>query len=111
MVNVMKYLEKKNKEVKISPNFYMDDEVPVQGGLALTPAQAMEMVRNGVPISNQNLQLMEIYETKDNDFSVPSEFQRNADMADMYQQRQDILKKVKKGQDDYLVNLSNQSKD
>lgn len=103
----MNYFEKKNKEVKIAPNFYKEDEVPVQGGLAITPAQAMEMVRNGVPISNQNLQLMEIYATKDDDFSVPSEFQRNADMADMYQQRQDILKKVKKGQDDYLDNLSN----
>lgn len=107
----MKYLEKKNKVFKTAPNFYGEHEVPVQGGLAITPAQAMEMVRNGIPISNQNLQLMEIYETKSDDFSVPSEFQRNADMADMYQHRQDILKKVKKGQDEHLASLSNQSEE
>lgn len=85
-----------------------EDEDVVQNGLAMTPAQAMELVERGIPISNSNLQVMEIYKTGDKDFTVPMEFQRGVDMADMYQHRKEVTSKVKHGYDTAIADFSAQ---
>lgn len=100
------YLEKKNKSVYISDIKRSADEKPVQGGLSMSPSESLRMALNGVPLSQSNLPSIEVYRTKDNDYTVPMEYRRNSDIADMYQFRQDIHEKVSKGQSDYLNNLS-----
>lgn len=101
----MNYLRKKNCQFKPCFIEHRDDEPIVQDGLAMTPSQAMDLVNRGIPISNSNLQLIEVYKTGDKDFSVPMEFRRNADMADMWQHRQNVREKVRAASDNYLSNL------
>lgn len=104
----MDYLRKKNcqfKPINIERRF---DEPIVQDGLAMSPAEMMDMVNRGIPISNSNLQLLEVYKTGDKDFSVPMEFRRNVDMADMWQHRQEMRTKVREASDKYLSNLKTQ---
>lgn len=103
------YLEKKNNCFKTCEIKRKEDEKPVQSGLSMSPAEALEMALKGVPLSQANLPSIEVYRTSDNDYSVPMEFRRNADPADMYQFRQEIHKKVKAGQETYLSNLSKSS--
>lgn len=74
----------------------------VQNGLALTPAQVMDMVNSGIPISNSNLKVLETYKTTDGDYSVPMEFRRGADMADMWQHRQDVIASSKQAVNNHI---------
>lgn len=69
-------------------------EEQVQNGLALTPAQMMDLTNRGIPISPANLGV-EYYEgVSVTDFEVPMEHQRGVDIADMWEHRQEMRKKL-----------------
>lgn len=102
------YLEKKNNQFRTSSIIRKEDEQPVQSGLSMSPAEALEMALKGIPLSQANLPSIEVYRTADNDYSVPMEFRRHCDPADMYQFRQDIHEKVRAGQDNYFQTLNSQ---
>lgn len=100
---------KRNNQFKPEPIVRDEYEQIVQNGLALSPSEIMEMSQRGIPISTSNLRSLEVYKTSDDDMTVPMEFRRNHDMADMYQHRQDILGKVKKASDEYFKSLTSNS--
>lgn len=87
----MKY---KNRLPKIKYCKLEEYEEQVQNGLALTPAQMMDLTNRGVPISPANLGV-EYYEgVSVSDFEVPMEHRRGVDIADMWEHRQDMRAKL-----------------
>lgn len=88
---IMKY---KNRLPKIKYCKLEEYEEQVQNGLALTPAQMMDLTNRGVPISPANLGV-EYYEgVSVSDFEVPMEHRRGVDIADMWEHRQDMRSKL-----------------
>lgn len=67
---------------------------PVQNGLAVTPAQMLEMTNNGIPITPANLGLQYEEGVSKLDFEPPLEYQRGVDMTDMWNHRQNMKKKL-----------------
>lgn len=72
------------------------DEPVVQNGLAVTPAQMMELTQSGFSISAQNLNALEAADPSDKDFYVPVQYRRGSDLADVYEAAQEVRRKVKK---------------
>lgn len=102
----MNYLRKKNLQFKVVNIEHRYDEPVVQDGLSLTPSEMMDMVNRGIPISSSNLQVLEVYKSSDKDFTVPMEFRRNADMADMWQHREFVRENVRVSAEEYLNTLN-----
>lgn len=71
-----------------------DNEQVVQNGLAVTPSQMLELTNRGIPISPSNLGLEFIEGVSPSDFSVGMEYQRGVDIADMWEHRQSMRKKL-----------------
>lgn len=68
----------------------------VQNGLSLTPAQMLELTRQGFSISAQNARMLS--EVRPDSFArldVPLEFRRGFDIADGYQAQQEVHRKVR----------------
>lgn len=73
-----------------------DDEEPVQSGLAVTPAQMMELAEKGIPITPQNLGVSYDEGYSDLSFDVPTQYQRGIDIADMWEAQEDVKRKFGK---------------
>lgn len=72
-------------------------EPSVQNGLSLTPSEMSALIAKGVPVSTSNLSLNYDSSTvSDNDFSVPADMRRGADMSDAWNAQQDSRKSLKK---------------
>lgn len=73
----------------------VEDDKPVQNGLALTPAQMADMAERGIPISTSNAQLA--YDESDRvaSFDLPVEDRRGVDIADVWVSQMDARKRVK----------------
>lgn len=65
------------------------NEEIVQNGLALTPAQILKMAEAGIPASSANNPNL-VDGSKENNWIVPIEERRGIDMADLWNERQDI---------------------
>lgn len=74
-----------------------DYEDKVQNGLAITPSQMQDMAQRGIPVSTSNLGLGYEDGYSELDFTPPSEHLRGIDMADLWEQRQSIKKKLRTG--------------
>lgn len=69
------------------------DELIVKGGLAITPARALEMAKSGVPISSQNCEGFFPQGDAKPDWSIPMERMRGVDPADLWQESRNIKSK------------------
>lgn len=72
-------------------------EKPVQNGLAVTPAQMAELTAKGVPITASNLGMVFDDGVSKLDYDVPPEHTRGVDINDLWNLKQDIRKKLRKG--------------
>lgn len=72
------------------------DELPVQRGLAVTPAQMLEMAQEGIPISSQGAEYMYDDGQRTVDFTPPLERQRRVEIGDLWENQMDIRKKTRK---------------
>lgn len=72
-----------------------ENDIPVNGKLALTPAKMMKMAERGIPISSQTLN----NEYFDGDikvsWEVPMDRQRGVDVNDMWNHNEDVRKRLK----------------
>lgn len=85
---IQRYLKRPTHQcvlVKRSPS-----DVPVQNGLALTPAQMSDLMQRGLPISSANLGLQYEEGVSHLDFEPPLEHRRGVDINDMYEAREDV---------------------
>lgn len=73
-----------------------DDEPVVRNGLAISPAEMMEMMKKGQPISAQGYSLKEESITMRNDFEVPLEHTRGFDLVDGWNKMKEVQGKVRK---------------
>lgn len=71
-----------------------NDEVAVKGGLAMTPAQMLEMQEKGIPITTQNMQMSD--GEPNPSWNIPLERLRGVDPAELWQQSKTIKEKVKR---------------
>lgn len=71
-------------------------ELPVQTGLAVTPAQMLEMAQQGIPISSVNAEYMYDDGQRTVDFVPPLERQRRIEIGDLWENEMDIRKKTRK---------------
>lgn len=72
------------------------DELPVQRGLAVTPAQMLVMAQEGIPISSQGAEYMYDDGQRTVDFVPPLERQRRVEIGDLWENQMDIRKKARK---------------
>lgn len=73
-------------------------EKVVQNDLAITPRQMDQMMKDGIPISAQNLNADMFYDGDANPgFDIPLDMQRGIDIADCWDASVSIRKKAKKG--------------
>ena len=70
-------------------------DIPVQGGLAITPAQMQRMAEKGIPVSSQNLDGCFYDGDTRPSWDVPLDMQRGIDVAQMWQERKDIAAKLR----------------
>lgn len=64
-------------------------ETVVQNGLSITPSDMARLTSQGVPISANNLGVTYQEGVKSSDFTVPAEYVRGVDMADLWNQKMD----------------------
>ena len=76
----------------------IDNDPIVQNGLAVTPAQMLELTHQGFAISAQNARMMADASTP-NVGEVPLEHTRHFDMADAYQAMKEVHVKARKAVD------------
>lgn len=67
----------------------------VQSGLALTPAQIMQMSERGIPVTTQNLDGMFFDGETRPSWDIPLDQQRGIDVATMWQRRKDLGLRLK----------------
>lgn len=73
-------------------------EVVVQNGLAVTPSQVLKMAEQGIPASAQmNSRMIDGH--TGSDWNVPLEERRGVDIAQMWQESQNIRSKFKQAHD------------
>ena len=79
-----------------------EDEQEVQNGLALTPAQMLDMTEKRIPITPQNLGLTYEEAVDVKNFEVSPEYRRGVDIGDLWELREhtnkrfeDAIKNVK----------------
>lgn len=80
-------------------------ETAVQNGLGVTPADMARLTQQGVPISSNNLGVTYQEGVKNSDFTVPAEYCRAVDIADLWnmkmssrQRAKDVFQKVSQSQ-------------
>lgn len=67
-----------------------------RNNLAMTPAQVYDSYKKGIPISLSTLSESSFIEqSNDNDFSVPLEYKRGADMNTCFEYELDMKKRLK----------------
>lgn len=73
-----------------------EDEPIVRNGLAITPSEMVEMMRQGMPISAQGYSLKDESITMRNDYEVPLEHTRGFDLVDGWNKMKEVQSKVRK---------------
>lgn len=68
------------------------DDIPVKGGLSITPSEMYRMASQGIPVSNANLPFIEGDENPS--WNIPAERMRGIDVAELWQLQQDSRAKV-----------------
>ncbi len=80
------------KFIRVKPCNYVGD--PVAQNLSIPPQQMLEMTRQGVAISPQNVNPNSFFDgTEQLSFDVPLDQKRGVDIADMWEYRQTMRKK------------------
>lgn len=74
-----------------------DYETPVQSGLAVTPAQMLDLTARGIPISPANLGLQYDSGYSDLDFNTPLEYTRGVDIGQLWEERENAKQRIKLG--------------
>lgn len=69
------------------------DELIVKNGLAITPARALEMAKNGIPITSANVENFLPQGDTRPGWDIPMERQRGVDPADLWQESKNIKSK------------------
>lgn len=77
----------------------------VQNGLAITPAEMMNLTNRGIPISPQNLGLVYDEGVSELDFTPPAEYTRGVEINDLWELRQQTRKKAKTAIDNHVASL------
>lgn len=72
----------------------MSTDQKVQSGLALTPAQIMQMSERGIPVTTQNLDGMFYDGETRPSWDIPLDQQRGVDVAAMWQRRKDLGRRL-----------------
>ena len=93
-----------NRTCKFKNCRYGEFEDPVQNGLAITPAQMLDLTNRGIPVSPSNLGLEYDDGYSELEFDVPSEHVRGIDMADLWEQREDMRDKMRSPKFKELLN-------
>lgn len=69
-------------------------DIPVKGGLSVTPSEMMRMASQGIPISNANLPFVD--GDKNPSWNIPAENVRGIDVAELWTLQQDSKAKIVK---------------
>lgn len=87
---------KNNRLRKLSTIKRRFEENPVQDGLAVSPAQMVEMTRKGIAISTQN-QPDSVFEEGStiNSFDIPLEHRRGVDLVQLWEASESAKKKIR----------------
>lgn len=72
-----------------------DDELPVLGNLAVTPAEMMRMSEQGLPVTNQNMNYLNDPVQKEPSWELPLDALRGVDPATMWEESQCIKQRAK----------------
>lgn len=97
---IKRYLERNCSAQNVTCKRTVED-VPVEDGLAMTPAQMNQLMQQGIPIASANLGLQYEEGVSELDFEPPLEHRRGIDINDMYESRQHIRKKFAEKLRDY----------
>lgn len=68
------------------------NDIPVKGGLSVTPSEMYRMASQGIPVSNANLPFVE--GDANPSWNIPAERMRGIDVAELWQLQQDSRAKV-----------------
>lgn len=96
-----------NREVRYSAPKRQFDEDVVQNGLAVTPAEMMQMAEKGIPVSPQNLGLTYQEGVSKLDFTPPLEYTRGVDMNDLWEAQRDVKAKFRKAVNEHAAVTEN----
>lgn len=72
-----------------------ENDIPVNGKLALTPSKMMALAEKGIPISSQNLGNQYFEGEVNPSWDVPLDRQRGVDVNDMWNHNENVRKKLK----------------
>lgn len=86
---------KQTKNCRLKNCVLTEEEPIVQNGLAVTPAQMMELTNRGVPITPSNLGVIFDEGSSSLDFEPTMENLRGIDITDMWEHREDVKHKMK----------------
>lgn len=87
------------KKVVCSPK-RKEDELPVFGNMAVTPAQMMQMSEKGIPISTQNIGFDPSKDGENNpSWELPLDRLRGVDPATMWEESQIVKQRAKHAHD------------
>lgn len=97
-----------SKTIPVSNPKRNDYELPVQDGLAITPAQMMELTQKGIPVSARTLGAQFYDGALSNDFDVDIVYKRGVDIAEVdafqYQSKERVRTGLKKAFDGLTTN-------
>lgn len=68
------------------------DDVPVKGGLSITPSEMYRLASQGVPVTNANLPFLD--GDTNPSWNIPADRVRGIDVAELWQLQQDSKGKI-----------------
>lgn len=83
---------------------YGESDRVVQSGLAMRPKDMLELSERGIPITTRNLGVEYEEGMSKLDFDPPMEHRRGIDIADMWEHRQDMRRKINSPEFQQLLN-------
>lgn len=72
-----------------------ESDLPVKGGLSVTPAEMFDMARRGIPVTTANLDMQFNDGEVNPSWDIPVDRQRGVDIGEIWQTSMDVKRKVK----------------
>lgn len=91
----MNRYERYNRKPCVCITCKKDDEPIVRNGLAYTPSDMARLAAKGMPINTLNMQTAYVDGELDPSFDLSSDRLRHVDVADLWEQHQDIVRRAR----------------
>lgn len=91
----MNRYEKYNRPYPCCNTCKSEDEPIVRGGLAYTPSDMARLAAKGMPINSLNMQSSYFDGESSPSFDIGSERERHTDVADLWEQHQNIIHRAR----------------